>query len=72
MTPNLRRGKKMESNAFSLLSQMSVGSHQNNRKRHRANSFDDFPVGIMDKDDEDIQPPDDQNILSKPTHGLVS
>ena len=58
-------------NAFSLLSQMSVGSHQHNKLRHRAMSFDDFPVGILDKDDEDIKP-DDQIILNKSPHGLVS
>jgi len=45
-----------ESTPISLISQMSTGSHMNarpNKKKARANSVDEFPFGILDKDDQE-------------------
>jgi len=69
MTPSLKHSASMraargnmlweapESTPLSLLSQMSSGSNANvynkRHKRLRANSFDEFGLGILDKEDED-------------------
>ena len=71
MTPNMTRSMnptfnplymQPESTHISLLSQMSTGSHMDgahSKRKAKANSADEFPFGILDKDDQDEDQLDD-------------